>query len=72
MLASKDDTAPVKLGDFTVAIELPPDGMIKSGRIGTPHFMAPEVVKREPYDCAVDIWGCGKVFLVSLSSSSEL
>ena len=59
MLASKDDAAPVKIGDFGVAIELSPEGYINSGRIGTPHFMAPEVVRREPYSCPVDIWGCG-------------
>ncbi|KAG7268837.1 hypothetical protein CRUP_023957 [Coryphaenoides rupestris] len=28
-------------------------------RVGTPHFMAPEVVKREPYGKPVDVWGCG-------------
>ena len=62
ILASRDDTAPVKISDFSVAMELPSESFIKSGRIGTPNFMAPEVVKREPYDCAVDIWGCGKGF----------
>ena len=30
------------------------------GRIGTPHFMSPEVINREQYGKPVDIWGCGK------------
>jgi serine/threonine protein kinase len=30
------------------------------GRIGTPHFMSPEVVKRIPYGKPNDVWGCGK------------
>lgn len=60
MLASQDEAAPVKVGDFGIAIEMPECGYIKSGRIGTPHFMAPEVVNRQPYGFPVDIWGCGK------------
>lgn len=31
-----------------------------SGRIGTPHFMSPEVVKRIPYGKPNDVWGCGR------------
>uniref|UniRef100_A0A1I8FQY4 Phosphagen kinase C-terminal domain-containing protein n=1 Tax=Macrostomum lignano TaxID=282301 RepID=A0A1I8FQY4_9PLAT len=30
------------------------------GRIGTPHFMAPEVVRREPYGRPADAFGCGR------------
>ena len=63
-LASKDDAAPVKLVDFSIAIELPPEGMITSGRIGTPHYMSPEVVNRKFYGTAVDMWSCGKNWLL--------
>lgn len=38
-----------------------------SGRVGTPHFMAPEVVKREPYGKPVDVWGCGVILFILLS-----
>ncbi|MGH0131612.1 UNVERIFIED_CONTAM: hypothetical protein FKN15_047112, partial [Acipenser sinensis] len=34
---------------------------------GTPHFMAPEVVKREPYGKPVDVWGCGVILFILLS-----
>ena len=55
LLASKENSAPVKLGGFGVAIQLPAkaDGggsseqaeqSVNGGRIGTPHFMSPEVL----------------------------
>ena len=37
-----------------------------AGRIGTPHFMAPEVVNREPYGKPVDVWGCGILMFILL------
>lgn len=40
---------------------------VSSGRVGTPHFMAPEVVKREPYGKPVDVWGCGVILFILLS-----
>ena len=44
---SKENSAPVKLGGFGVAIQLPSkleheSQSVNGGRIGTPHFMAPE------------------------------
>ncbi|XP_074658560.1 peripheral plasma membrane protein CASK-like [Tubulanus polymorphus] len=88
LLASKENSAPVKLGGFGVAIQLPESGQISgdtrinyhlqewqslredcAGRIGTPHFMAPEVVRREPYGKPVDVWGCGVLLFVLLSGS---
>ncbi|KAJ7410878.1 Peripheral plasma membrane protein CASK [Pitangus sulphuratus] len=39
----------------------------QGGRVGTPHFMAPEVVKREPYGKPVDVWGCGVILFILLS-----
>ena len=40
-----------------------------SGRIGTPHFMAPEVIRREPYGKPVDVWGCGVMVHILLSGT---
>ncbi|CAH1781976.1 unnamed protein product [Owenia fusiformis] len=67
LLASKENSAPVKLGGFGVAIELDDSGKISGGRIGTPHFMAPEVVRRDPYGKPVDVWGCGVMLFILLS-----
>ncbi|XP_017588924.1 peripheral plasma membrane protein CASK isoform X5 [Corvus cornix cornix] len=67
LLASKENSAPVKLGGFGVAIQLGESGLVAGGRVGTPHFMAPEVVKREPYGKPVDVWGCGVILFILLS-----
>ncbi|XP_050396374.1 peripheral plasma membrane protein CASK isoform X4 [Patella vulgata] len=74
LLASKENSAPVKLGGFGVAMQLPEDGKISGDehyhyycRVGTPQYMAPEVIKREPYGKAVDMWGCGVLSFILLS-----
>ncbi|XP_060077943.1 peripheral plasma membrane protein CASK-like isoform X3 [Ylistrum balloti] len=66
LLASKENSAPVKLGGFGVATQLPESGLISGGRIGTPQYMAPEVVKREAYGKPVDAWGCGVMMFILL------
>eukprot|EP00929_Paragymnodinium_shiwhaense_P112192 TRINITY_DN80451_c0_g1_i1.p1 TRINITY_DN80451_c0_g1~~TRINITY_DN80451_c0_g1_i1.p1 ORF type:complete len:1414 (-),score=424.63 TRINITY_DN80451_c0_g1_i1:259-4500(-) len=51
----------VKLGDFGVArvVEGSADGAQTS--IGTPYYISPEVVKREPYGMKSDLWALGCV-----------
>lgn len=52
LLASKENSAPVKLGGFALAIQLSPEPdkqNVQTGRMGTPVFMSPEVVSRKPY-----------------------
>ncbi|XP_071160371.1 peripheral plasma membrane protein CASK-like isoform X28 [Mytilus edulis] len=66
LLASKENSAPVKLGGFGVAIQLPESGELSGGRIGTPQFMAPEIVNRQPYGKPVDMWGCGIMMFILL------
>ena len=39
------------------------------GNVGTPHFMAPEIIKGEPYGKPVDIWSCGVMLFVLVSGS---
>ncbi|THD21078.1 Peripheral plasma membrane protein CASK [Fasciola hepatica] len=70
VLASQENSAPVKLGGFGLAVHMDPDANeISGGRIGTPHFMAPEMVRREPYGKAVDAWSCGLLLFTLLSGS---
>ena len=42
---------------------------MNGGRIGTPHFMAPEVIQRKAYGKPVDIWSAGVVLHILLSGS---
>ena len=40
-----------------------------TGRVGTPHFMAPEVVRRDQYGKPVDLWSTGVMLYVLLSGN---
>ena len=46
--------------------DLPPRVAACAGRVGTPQYMAPEVIQRKPYGCAVDMWGAGVLLFVLL------
>lgn len=71
---SKENSAPVKLGGFGVSIQLPSKSdhssqSVNGGRIGTPHFMAPEVIQRRPYGKPVDVWSAGILVHILLSGT---
>ena len=48
-----------KLADFGVATELNETMNKKTTRIGSPHWMAPEVIMQASYDGCADIWSTG-------------
>ena len=60
MLANKNREAPVKLADFGLAIQLDQEAGWY-GFAGTPGYLSPEVLKREPYGKPVDLWACGRL-----------
>lgn len=35
-----------------------------SGFAGTPGYLSPEVLKKDPYGKPVDIWACGNCILI--------
>lgn len=66
LLASKMKGAAVKLADFGLAIELQGDQQAWFGFAGTPGYLSPEVLKKEPYGKPVDIWACGVILYILL------
>ncbi|XP_064032440.1 serine/threonine-protein kinase PAK 3-like [Pogoniulus pusillus] len=49
----------VKLADFGVCALLTPEQSKRTSYAGTPHWMAPEILKEEPYGAKGDIWSLG-------------
>ncbi|GAB0100310.1 Calcium/calmodulin-dependent protein kinase [Sergentomyia squamirostris] len=66
LLASKAKGAAVKLADFGLAIEVSGDQLAWFGFAGTPGYLSPEVLKKEPYGKSVDIWACGVILYILL------
>ncbi|XP_067010994.1 calcium/calmodulin-dependent protein kinase type II alpha chain isoform X2 [Anabrus simplex] len=66
LLASKQKGAAVKLADFGLAIEVQGEQQAWFGFAGTPGYLSPEVLKKEPYGKPVDIWACGVILYILL------
>ncbi|XP_065845402.1 calcium/calmodulin-dependent protein kinase type II subunit alpha-like isoform X2 [Oscarella lobularis] len=65
LLASKKKGAIVKLADFGLAV----DDAAKfawHGFAGTPGYLSPEVLRKEPYGKPVDMWACGVILYILL------
>ncbi|XP_077997326.1 protein Obscurin-like [Glandiceps talaboti] len=67
LVKSNDDN--IKLIDFGLAQKLKPnkDTFVK---FGTPEFVAPEVVKKQPVTTATDLWSLGVIAFVMLTGVS--
>eukprot|EP01137_Pigoraptor_chileana_P006770 Opistho-2@51449 len=51
----------IRLSDMGLAIELIPPKKDTRGKVGTPGYMAPELLQAERYGASVDWWGLGCV-----------
>ncbi|PKC06968.1 hypothetical protein RhiirA5_418855 [Rhizophagus irregularis] len=56
LLNAKGD---IKLADFVHSVQLTEEQPYRNSLIGTPFWMAPEVIKCNNYDTKVDIWSLG-------------
>lgn len=58
-----DKQGNVKVGDFGFAISLARGEERRQSQVGTPYWMAPEVVRQLEYDEKIDIWSLGVTVL---------
>lgn len=54
-------TYQIKLADFGISRVVEEFGNPATTQIGTPYYMAPEILKKEPYSFPADIWSLGCV-----------
>jgi calcium/calmodulin-dependent protein kinase I len=65
LLESKLNNARIKLGDFGFARRVhTPESL--TTRVGTPTYVAPEILKNIPHDQRVDMWSVGVIIYVLL------
>jgi calcium/calmodulin-dependent protein kinase I len=65
LLSSKNNNANVKIGDFGFARRVhTPESL--TTRVGTPTYVAPEILKNIPHDQRADLWSIGVVIFVLL------
>ncbi|GAB1599525.1 hypothetical protein Ahia01_000229800, partial [Argonauta hians] len=67
LLSTRENSAPIKIGGFGVAIQMDESRKVSGGRSSTSHYMAPEMLSGEPYGKPVDVWGCGLMLFILLA-----
>ena len=51
----------IKLGDLGVAVILTRNDQLHATRVGTPLYLAPEMIRKQKYGIKVDVWAVGCV-----------
>jgi len=54
-----DESGFVKLCDFSVANQFKNNENTRNTMIGTPEYVAPEMLMQQPYSYAIDWWSLG-------------
>jgi serine/threonine protein kinase len=60
----------VKLADFGLAFGMTEEERMTSEHCGTPHWMAPEVIRQRLYDTKADVWSFG-ITAIEMSEKNE-
>lgn len=64
--STPDDDSLIKITDFGLAKYLERDDQKMRTACGTPGYVAPEILKNEPYDKQVDLWSIGVILYILL------
>lgn len=64
LLTSKSDDANIKIADFGFATKV--DGLSLTAQLGTPGYIAPEILCKKPYGKPVDMWSFGVILYILL------
>lgn len=65
LYSTAEEGSVLKLADFGLAAVLRPDESMHQS-CGTPGYVAPEILKNEPYGREVDIWAVGVILYILL------
>lgn len=57
------ESGDVKIADFGFAVQLTKEREMRNSTVGTPAWMAPELIRKQNYSEKVDIWSTGIILL---------
>lgn len=67
LFKNKNSAWPIKLIDFGLSKRVPISGKLTTF-LGTPYYVAPEVLQRKPYDFKSDTWSVGVMLYLMLAA----
>ena len=68
-LLLSDDRSLVKIADFGLAVRLKTFSEERNTMCGTPNYISPEIINRQPYGLASDMWSFGCIVYACLTGS---